>query len=349
MSGAQQWETVDIPPPPPPTTTQLRQTAAGVTNAAARHERTGITNAAALPPTHDNAVDANGFRTVQFTDRPPTLPSNSTLFLPQQIQEFGAQVDGFFAENDALKKQGPLGSLLARHRGRAIKLALCMMLLGFLPLLYVFGSALSMSLRTVAAGVDYLREPDRVVLPSGTVVHSVRQVSDVYSSDGQLLLALSELKNRQPLSAEQVARGYLEWHTAYDGRKHNYTLDAAAKTVDAVCSKLHAVRLAAPCACYLYFGVPDNIVFIRATKEVLYEPSVVHETPAKNGTRYGPSAGTLAERARYVLRRTEFVDTAESALVHYITARGLKKQRRVAQPELACIKECAAFFDTQQT
>ena len=219
-----------------------------------------------------------------------------------------------------------------------------MMLLGCLPIFYVFIKAIGMSMRTVAAGVDYWREPDRIVMPSGLVVHSVREIKEVFRSDSQIKLTLSELSLRQPLSSENITRGFLEWHTAY-GEKHNFTLDAAAKTVEQVCVSLEPSKLAAPCACYMYFGVPDNIVFLRGSKEVLYEPSVVHEIPSKNGTRYGPSDGAIPERVRYVLSKTSFSDSAESALVHYITSRGLKKQRRFAQPELACIKECMVFFE----
>lgn len=276
----------------------------------------------------NRAATNDGFETISLFSGAPSL----------------ANVESLVVDADTMKKQGGWGVLVARNRTKAIRLAVLLMLLGVLPILYVFVGAVGLSMRTVAAGVDHWREPDRVVLPSGLVVHSVREISGIFNTDSQIKLTLSDLATRQPLSVDDVKRGFFEWRTSYS-EKHNFTLEAAAKTVETVCASLGALKLGAPCACYMYFGVPANIVFLRSAKEVLYEPSIVHEVASKNGTRYGPSAGAIAERVRYVLDKTEFSDTAESALVHYITSRGLKKQRRFAQPELACIKECMVFFE----
>jgi hypothetical protein len=265
------------------------------------------------------------------------------------------QVSELFPEADVMKKKGGrVGALIARHRKLAIGGALILMALGVVPVLYVIWNFLVISFRTVAPGINYLRDPSAVTLANGIVVHDVHQPLLPLQTSSQASMVMSEVRamrqERRVLTPELISKGYLQWRVASGQPMHNFTLD---KTAETVAKAVKTEDCSCPCVCYIYMGISENIVLLRTNNEVLYEPSVISEVRrATNSTQTTECSGNAVALVRKTLSTQELAtvsaaqkqSVAESGSVRYITNRGALKNKNFKQPELDCIKECIAFF-----
>ena len=264
-------------------------------------------------------------------------------------------VSDLFPDSDSMaKKGGRLGKLIAKYRTRAIYAALILMALGTLPILIALGNGVALSMRTVAAGINYLRDPASVTLANKVEVRGVHQPTMAIQTYSQASMVVSDIRalrqDRRLLTPELITQGYLEWRVASGEPMHNFTLDATSQMVT---KTVKMEDCSCSCVCYLYIGVAENIVFMRSTNEVLYEPSIVSETVQKGNVSAPSQCGgkapqlvrdALSLQERKMVEETQKQTSATAGFVHYITSRGALKQRNFKHPEFNCIKECIAFF-----
>ena len=268
------------------------------------------------------------------------------------MQEFN--VENVMAENDQLEKKGRFGKLIARNRRHVVLVSTILMGLGALLILWVFGSAVMFIFRTVAAEIDYFKDPSSVKLANGVVVHNVVEPKAILATASQASMVVNDVRarmdERRLLTPEIVKSGFLQWRVISGLGMVNFTLNPMGLLV-----KTHSRGLQqCPCLCYTYFGIPENIVYVASTDEVLYEPRLVSETPANATIAVAPCNSTARALVSDIVifrKRTWFKFTydpsqrvAASGIVHYVTHGGALKNRAFAQPDLACIKECISYF-----
>lgn len=268
------------------------------------------------------------------------------------MQEFN--VDAVMARNEDLEKTGRWGKFLARNRKHVVLVSGILMGLGCFFILWAFGNVIMYMFRTVAAGIDHFADPSSVILGTAGVVNYVTQPKAILATASQASMVINDvnakLVERTVLTESIVGLGYLQWRPISGLDMRNFTLGHMKFLAKSTSATLPECA----CLCYTYFGIPENIVYVARTDEVLYEPRMVSETPANSSVPVKPcncTARTLVSDIVKMRKRSWFQLSydpaeriAESGIVHYVTHNGALKNRAFAQPELACIKECISYF-----
>jgi hypothetical protein len=238
----------------------------------------------------------------------------------------------------------------------------------FIGVLLVGGKYFTGSMGLVASGVTYdfgaygLRGEDCVVA-AAHVVNVFEPRSHLTNAiHAQLLerqLAAARV-NRRLMSRELVARGYSSWVVAADEPPFNYTFGVARRLAKSVAEKFKA-----DCVCYAFLGIAENIVFVNASDEVLFEPRIVVD--GKNAQALDFSEpyplmkllksayvknkaheqhiSVVSQRPWWDLLSSETFKLMNRGLVEYITESGDALRRREFTQGYACIKYCVSFFE----
>jgi hypothetical protein len=266
--------------------------------------------------------------------------------------------DILFANDEQIQKTGALGKFVAKNRRLATAFVIFVSAVGALVVCVMCGRIFVSMLIAIAQACGWtdtlsaLRyyagaiEHDTVRLPSGVLVERVIEPTGSISDNFSVFLLLwhiAETENKK-LDRTAVKRGYAEWHVS-DKQMHNFTF-AAAKRV--------AVREvgADHCLCGLQLGLPYNIVFLRETGEMMFEPFVEHEGSATielDESQRGRTFALIKQAEQHASRSNKRRDpltlsAAASGIVQFTTETGALKRTTIYEA-FVCVKQCIVLFD----
>lgn len=256
--------------------------------------------------------------------------------------------DHVIVEGDKWARLGKAGKFVAKHRSRLFLAAIVLMSLGGLVVLWAIGNALYYSMRTVAAKVNYMQPPDSVLLPNGVLVVNVHQPVTAIQTAAQAAMVMRDVAaEHRPLSEALIKGGFLEWRVVAGEPMHNFTLAHAEKLI-----ATQSANDSQPggnnctCMCFVEFGIAENAVYLRGSKEFLYEPLVVStfagSTTNKNYTQCS------SERHRHLLsaakRLSEAPQKITAGKIHHLTNSGALRQRSFTESEFGCIRDCIGYL-----
>lgn len=187
---------------------------------------------------------------------------------------------------------------------------------------------------------------DTVRLPSGIMVERVIEPAGSISDNFSVFLLLWHMAQteRKELSQAQIKLGYAEWHVT-DKQMHNFTFSAAKKI---------AAREVKdePCLCLLQMGIPYNIVFLKETAELMFEPTMEHEGPPTvelDEEHRGPAFQLLKNAESHSPTTTKKKEnslafsSAAAGIVRFTTEAGLFKRSKLYE-SFVCVKQCTVLF-----
>ena len=195
---------------------------------------------------------------------------------------------------------------------------------------------------------------DVVVLENGVRVEHVVQPQAMMDSVESVLLLLRELENSKmaavqginEISVKDVERGYLPWRPFELGPRANFTLAHMEQLV----RQQHKTSPEETCVCFKSYQLPYDAVYLVASDEFLYQPSVLSESDVRVRVKRDCHVHRLVQHARRLDATSdmEWLTTSVSGKVAYVTSDAKLRRTLITSPQFPCIKHCLTLFDANE-